>query len=58
MGDPDLKAWEVQRDSRFSALAREREWPEEPTLQTALDQLQSDFAQYADSLASIVGVEK
>lgn len=55
---PRLQAWEAQRDPRCSPQSHEREWPEEPALRGALEELQRDLAQYADSLASIAGVEK
>ncbi len=55
---PRLQAWEVQRDSHVSPRAHEREWPDEPALRTALDELRKDLSKYADSLESIAGVGK
>lgn len=55
---PRLQAWEARRGPQCCLWEHELEWPENHDFRTELKLLQAGLMQYADSLASIAGLDK
>jgi len=54
---PTLQAWEAQKPTTLSFKEHEKNWPEESTLYSELDNLRQGLEQYAKALATIAGVD-
>jgi len=55
---PLLENWEARRESEISPQEHEKKWPDEKHLRKELESLRISLEVYANSLATIAGVDK